>query len=644
MSDSYSILFQPTMLGKLELKNRLVLSPMGCLIDTDGKVSERYISMLEERAKGGAGMIIPEAFMTVPNPGYFQHNIYNDSCIPSLSLLTERIHSHGAKICCQMGPGEGRIGKIIPGEPIPVAPSAIPAHADPSVICRPLTIEEIHEREDAYFTCGKRVIAAGFDAVEVHAHAGYLIDQFMSSEWNHRTDEYGGSLENRMRFPVNIIKNLRKAVGPDVPILYRMAGDHKRKNGRTIEETIQIVKILMDAGIDALDINAGCYGESFYWMFPPSYLGDACMLDIARTVKQATGITILNSGNHTPETAAAAVSAGDADFIMMGRPLLADPDLPNKLRSGHREQIRPCLRCNERCVNEGLFKVKSISCAVNPRVGHEKDYVITKAETPKNIAIIGSGPAGLEAARVSALRGHTVTVYEKEGQIGGNAAVASTPEFKTIKGLLAWYQLQMEDLGVKVVLNKEITPDSPELAEADQIFAALGAHSWAPSIQGLDSDIRVDICDAHLHPELVKGEQIVICGGGLSGTDYALEIAGQGKHPVIIEMLPRIAGDTCFVNQVVIHEKIQAYQIDVKTGYRVKELTDHSVIAEDADGNALEIPADTIVTAFGLRGNRPLAVQIRERYPDTILLGDCDKVSTIASAIKDGFLRAMTLA
>lgn len=631
------------MLGKLELKNRFILAPMGVLTDTDHKVSERYMAMLVERAKGGAAMIMPEAFMVFDTGTATAHYINDDTCIPSLALLTERIHAYGAKVCCQMSPGEGRIQRPAPGV-IPIAPSPVPSHSDPNLICHELTIDEIHEIENAFYPASLRVMRAGFDAVEVHAHAGYLIDQFMSTEWNHRTDEYGGSLENRMRFGLNIIANIRKAVGPNVPIIYRMSANHRRPQGRTIEETIEICKILKEAGVDAVDINEGCYGESFVWMFPPSYFGDACMLQTAKKIKEATGMTVLNAGNHTPDTALNAIESGDVDFISLGRPLLADPDFVNKLEADMPEQIRPCLRCNERCVNQSLFQQRGVSCAVNPRTGHEREYVITKSENPRNVAVIGSGPAGLEAARVSALKGHNVTVYEKRDFIGGNAAVAATPEFKTIKGLLTWYELQLKDLGVKVEFNKEITPDSEELKAADEIFVALGANSCVPCIKGMDSPIRVDICDAHLNPEMVKGEKVVICGGGMSGIDSALELAMNGKKVTVVEMTPRIAADTCFVNLLAIYGKLHQYGITVATGHKVTEITDSGVIAVNGDGNEVTFPADTVVTAFGLKANREAAVKIRDKYPKAILIGDCDKVATIGEAIKNGFLRALTLA
>jgi 2-enoate reductase len=644
MTEKYGVIFEPSYIGKMELKNRLIMSPMGTLLtDPHGRVSDRYMDLLVERAKGGVGMIITEAFMTMPAAGYFQHFLTDDSCIPRLSLLTDRVHAYGAKICCQMSAGLGRMDKIIPGGPMPAAASAIPSYYDPNIICHPMTIEEIHEREEYYISAARRVMMAGFDCIEIHGHAGYLIDQFMSSEWNLRTDEYGGSLENRMRFPVNIVKNVRKTVGPDFPIIFRMAGDHRYEAGRGIEETIEMVKILKEAGIDAVDVNAGCYGPTFYWMFPPSYLGDACMLDVSKAIKDNVDITVLNSGNHTPDTALRAVESGAADFIMMGRPLLADPDLPNKMKNGQIEDIRPCLRCNEYCVNEGLFKMKGIGCAVNPQVGRESFFGITKIDTKKKIAVVGGGPAGLEAARVAGMKGFDVTVYEKNGQIGGNAAVAATPEFKTIGKLIKWYEKQLEKLSVKIILNKEIYANSPELKDADHIIVALGGSSWSPSIPGLDSPIRLDVCDAHRNPQSVKGDNIVICGGGLSGVDYAIELAMKGKKVTVVEMLPRIAGDTCFINQQCIAKVIKDQKIDVLIQHTVKEITDDGIIVVDADGNEKKLKADTVVTAFGIRPNRKLAHEIRDRYPNAILIGDCVNVKNIGAAIHDGFKRALTL-
>jgi len=644
MSEKYAPLFQRSKINGMELKNRLVMSPMGTqYTEPDGRMSERSIDYYHERAKGGVGMIITEAMFATKTSGGASHYIGDATCLPRLSQLTDIVHGYGAKICAQMGAGLGRIEVITPEEPNPPAASAIPSYYNPKVLCRPITIDEIHQRVEQIAAAAKRVMVAGFDAIEIHAHAGYLIDQFMSKEWNLRTDEYGGSLENRMRYATDIVQGIRQSVGSDFPILFRLPVDHKTTTGRTVEESVAIVQILEAAGADALDIDAGCYGPSFFWLFPPAYLGDAAMLDLAAAMKKAVKIPILNSGNHTPETALAAVQEGMADYIMMGRPLLADPDLPNKLKNGQREDVRPCLRCNESCVGKNLFQQKSLTCAVNARTGFERIYNITKSEWRKKVAVVGSGPAGLEAARVAALKGHDVTIYEKNGYLGGNAAVAATPEFKTIRQLLTWYTTQLKKLNVDIRLNANITPSSPELADADEILLALGSSSFSPPIEGLDLSIRVDVCDAHLNPELVKGERVVVCGGGLSGVDSALELAMRGKSVTIIEMRGGVAADTAFINIQAIMSKIQEYGIKVLVNTTVKKITLNNVIAADEKGNEIVLEADTVITAFGAKENKKLAHSIQDVYPSAMLIGDCDKVGNIGTAIHGGFSRAYAI-
>lgn len=643
MDSKYAPLFQKGRINSLELKNRLVMSPMGTqFTEPDGRMSERSIKFYLERAKGGAGMIITEAMFPTKTGGA-SHYIGDEKCLPRLSELTDLVHGYGTKICAQVGAGSGRIEPITAEVPNPPSASAIPAHYNPNVLCHELTIDEIHRRVEAFTPAARRMVVAGFDAIEIHAHAGYLIDQFMSREWNHRTDEYGGSVENRMRYATDIIKAIRKGVGPNFPILFRIAVDHKYPGGRDLSESIEMVKIIEAAGVDALDIDAGCYGSSFFWLFPPTYEGDASMLDLAVAVKKAVSIPVLNSGTHTPETAVKAIEDGAVDFVMMGRPLLADPELPNKVKSGRREDVRPCIRCNESCINQNLFLQKSLTCSVNVQTGREGLYNIVKSDSKKKVAVVGSGPAGLEAARVAALEGHDVTIYEKNSHIGGNAAVAATPEFKTIKGLLEWYELQLKKLDVKICFNKEITPSSPELKEADEILIALGANSWAPPIEGIALPVSVDVCDAHLKPELIKGHKIAMCGGGLSGVDSALELAMEGKDVTIIEMRDGIAIDTAFINRQSIMGKIKEYNVKVLVKTTVKKITAEGVIVTDAEGNETLVSADTVITAFGVKSNKQSAEKIQEAYPDAVLIGDCEKAGNIGTAIREGFTRAYAI-
>lgn len=313
----------------------------------------------------------------------------------------DAVHDNGAKIAIQLTAGQGRtVGFADPKAP-PVSASAVPYFANTAIICRPLTIKEIRVYVDAFGEAARRVFTAGFDAIEIHGHAGYLIDQFLSAIWNQRTDEYGGDLDRRLRFPTEIVQTMRKAVGPDFPIVSRFSVDQKISGGRTIEEAQAIARRLEEVGVNAIHADAGCY-ESIEWIFPTNYLGDACMVDMAEAIKQVVKIPVIVVGNMTPELGEAALEAGKADFIAFGRALTADPHLPNKVRRGQREDVRPCVRCNDRYVGR-LTALKTVSCTVNPCVGYERTYQMRKTDTPRLVLVIGGGPADLEAARVAAL-------------------------------------------------------------------------------------------------------------------------------------------------------------------------------------------------------------------------------------------------
>lgn len=646
---NYDSLFTPFKIGSMELKNRIVLSPMGTNSgNIDGTISDDEISYFVERAKGGAGFIImgcqflSEELAQGSMEGILKHNYV----IPKLTTLCESVHIHEAKIAAQISCGTGRNAfPSMYGNP-PVSSSAIPSALNPDLICHPLSTDEIKEIMEQFYNSSIIVKKAGFDAIEVHAHAGYLVDQFMSPVWNKRDDEYGGSPENRMRFAVEIVHSIRRAVGPEMPILFRIALDHRFEGGRTLEDSMELLKILEKEGVDAFDIDAGSY-ESIDYIFPPSYLGDACMEYVCIPARKAVKVPLLNSGNHTPETAVKLLASGNADLVMFGRPIIADPYLPLKLQQGHREDIRPCIRCNEDCIGRIIERSTKISCSVNPQACEEERFTIIPAKTQKKVVVIGAGPGGLEAARTAALRGLDVTLYEKEKEIGGQLTAAAIPSFKIpLAALVDWYQIQLKKLGVNVQLETEITADSPELEICDYIIAATGAVPLIPPIKGLDSDNVISVLDAHKNDALIKGEQIVVCGGGLSGCDCALELAmDKGKENVtIVEMKDTVASDLMFITSAALMDKLKECGVSIKTGCKVNAIDKDGVRLEDKDGNPSILPADTIITAFGMKSENLVSEKIKQKYHvKTRVVGDCVQVDKVGLAVRTGFLAALGL-
>ncbi|WP_160034512.1 NAD(P)/FAD-dependent oxidoreductase [Paenibacillus sp. An7] len=644
MNHPYEKLFTPFHIGSMEVKNRIVMSPMGTnSANPDGRISIDEIDYYEERAKGGAGMIILGAqFLTEDlAQGVLEGIVEKDYVVPLLTDLVDSVQQYGTKIIAQLSCGTGR--NALPdrfGKP-PVSASAIPAVYNPEVLCHPLTVEEIQTILDQFTDSAARLKRAGFDGIEIHAHAGYLIDQFMSEVWNKREDEYGGTTEKRMRFAVEIVQAIRKAIGPTMPILFRIAMDHRFEGGRTVEESLEILQILERAGVDAIDIDAGSY-EKIDYIFPPAYLGDACMEYICEPARKAVQIPILNSGSHTPESAVRLIESGVADFVMFGRALIADPELPNKLRYNMREDIRPCIRCNEECIGRIIERNTKISCAVNIQAANEKRFAILPAQTPKKVVVVGGGPSGLEAARVAALKGHEVTLYEKEATIGGQVTSAATPEFKgQLRALIDWYERQLSQLHVNVQVNYEVKPDDTALETADHIFIGAGAVPITPPIPGIDGEHVIEAIEAHLHKERVLGENIVITGGGLTGCDLGLELAMEGKKVTIVEMRPEAGQDVMYINKAALMPMLESYGVTILAGHKVLSFEESGLHAEKSDGSKVYIQADTIINAFGMKKNTTIAELIRNRYSHkTNLIGDCVKIGKVGTAVRSGFYAA----
>lgn len=643
----YSILWHPIDINKCRIRNRISMSGMGTFTPTtvDQIETESGMRYYEERAKGGIGLIHTGAYFIDEKTaqGGRTLDFSTDKSIPSGTTLTERVHRWGAKIFAQLSCGTGRNGMPQIGERVPISSSENPSFYNPDMICRALTIDEIEEMMEHWKVAALNAVRMGFDGIQIHAHAGYLMDQFMSEIWNHRTDKYGGSFENRCRFTMETVDAIRSVVGPDFPITYRISLDHRFPGGRTIEESMKILDVLDKSGIDAFDIDAACY-ETMDYIFPTRYTGEACMAYVCEEARKHLTKPIINTGNHSMESAVALLESGNADIVQFGRQSIADPQFANKLREGRREDVRPCIVCNEECIGRIFGRLTQLSCTVNPSVGFESYMEVKPVSKPTNVVVIGGGPGGLEAARCAAERGCSVTLYEKADHLGGTFLTIATGDFKwRMPQLIEWYRVQLEKLGVKVVLNTEMSVDDPVLKSADAIFVATGSKSFMPNIPGIDNKKVIDVVDVHKNG-MPEGKNVVICGGGLSACDTAIEYGKAGdRHISIVEMLPDVGSDVMMVNKISVDRLLKEYNVELLTSTKVVGVTDEGVEVEH-DGVKSVVPADVVVAAFGRARNLELADAIENAYPTkTTIIGDCMKPAKAGPAIREGFYAAMSL-
>ena len=638
-------LFEPGRIGRLSVKNRIVMAPMGIggLGEPDGRMSPRAVEYLVDRAKGGTGLIVTNSHRVSreieqePIAPLGRH-LMMDSIIyvSHLSELADAVHDYGAKLAVLLSAGVGRVASAKQLETCgAVAPSPLPCFYDPKVTARALTREEVERLVEAFGIAAGLLKTAGVDAVDLHGHEGYLFDQFMTPLWNQRTDKYGGDFEGRLRFTLEVIRAIKRAAGADFPVIYRYGLTHYLPGGRGIEEGLEIARRLEAAGVDALDVDAGCY-ETWYWAHPPTTQPEGCMVDLAAKLKEAVKIPVIAVGKlGNPVLAESVLAEGKADFIMLGRPLLADPEWPNKVRERREEDIRPCIGDQE-CLKR-IFERKYLSCSVNPVTGKEREFSLVPAEVKKKVLVVGGGPAGMEAARVAALRGHQVTLWEKEKALGGSLIPGSVPDFKgEYKRLLDYLATQIRKLGVTLELGKEATPERIKAMRPDVVFIATGGTPILPNIPGIQNRNVVTAVDLLLGKG-EAGESVVILGGGLVGSETALHLARKGKKVTLVEMLDRIASTMFSANRAHLLHLLEESGVKSYTHTAATEITAEGMIVRGRDGKEILLKADTIVIAAGFESRQGHWESLRDTVPEVYPIGDYAKPQVVQNAIWEGF-------
>jgi 2,4-dienoyl-CoA reductase-like NADH-dependent reductase (Old Yellow Enzyme family)/thioredoxin reductase len=637
--DKFERMFEPAFLGALKVKNRLIMAPMGSRLANEiGGISKRQIDYYAERAKGGVGTIIVEV-TGVDSPGGVASpntlTIHEDFYIGGHNELVEAVHVYGAKVMPQLG-HMGRNRRFAMGVQ-PVAPSAIPNKFF-NVVPRELAISEIEEIEKKFVAAAVRAKTAGYDGVELHGAHGYLIAEFMSAKSNQRKDRYGGSLENRMAFPVNIVQGIRQGTGPKFPILFRFSADEFEEGGLGLEESKRVAQFLEDAGVDVLDVSAGTYDSMPTTIEPMSY-PEGWKIYLAEAIKKVVKIPVIGVGViRTPEFAEELLRDEKVDFVALARALLADPYWPLKSREGREEEIIPCISCNS-CIGHRTFRGLHIRCAVNPWAGREQfKENLAVAGKRKKIFIVGGGSSGIMAALIAKKRGHFVKIYEKSNELGGQLRLAAAPPGKE---KLLWFRdylrQEIKRQKIEVRLGRPAAPEEIIRGNPDMVILATGAQPLIPDIPGTKNKIVCTAWDVLEGKRKIKDKVVLVIGGGVVGCETALYLAPQNNKIVILEMLKDLALDMDFINRIDLMAKIQESSIEALMGKKVERIEPDGVIVKDQEKKEEKIKGDIVVLALGVTPVDDLANQLQGKVREIHIVGDCHQPRKIIDAVYEGF-------
>jgi 2,4-dienoyl-CoA reductase-like NADH-dependent reductase (Old Yellow Enzyme family)/thioredoxin reductase len=628
-------LFEPFRIGGMKLKNRVVMPAMGTNFSSeDGCVTKRLLSYHVERARGGVGLIIVEGAYVEPRGrgSVRQLGVDDDDKVSGLRELASAIRANGAGAALQLFHGGRQSHSSIIGMQ-PVSAS--------EVLCRltgetprALSVEEIHGVEEAFAEGARRCRDAGFDAVEIHGAHGYLINQFLSPLTNKRTDEYGGGVEGRARFLLEILGLTREKVGGDYPVLCRINGDDYIEGGVTLEDAKKTARLLEAAGVDAIHVSGGIYDSPVPVTTGPMALPRGHMVHLAAAIRKVVSVPVIAVGRiNDPELAETVLQEGKADLVSMGRGLLADPELPMKAAAGRLDDIRKCTACDE-CIAR-LFYNEDIACSVNAALGREEEYAIRKAEVSKRVLVVGGGPAGMEAARVSALRGHSVVLCEKGDRLGGQLNLAVVPPHKEeMRTVTPYLEGQIRKVGVKVMLGQEVTPALAREIGADAVFVAAGSVQTVLGIPGAGGE-NVVLANDVLCGKASVEERVVVVGGGMVGAETAEFLAEKGKRVTILEMLGKIGIDMVPFAMTLLYQRLKKLGVVMITKAKVVELKDGCVVYEK-DGGKQTVEADSVVLALGSKPNTSLMEAFKGQASEVYAIGNAREPGNALEAIHEG--------
>jgi 2,4-dienoyl-CoA reductase-like NADH-dependent reductase (Old Yellow Enzyme family)/thioredoxin reductase len=632
----FNRLFESGSIGTMPLRNRIVMPPMYTGLATGGYAVDQMVNYLSARAAGGAGLIIIELAIVEPGGQLYQNHpaLWDDQYIPALARLADAIHKNGARVGIQIGhAGALALSQNTGKQPV----SCSPITSAWGEVPRELRIDEIKQMVETFVRAAVRAKKAGIDGVEIHCAHGYLLRQFLSPYSNKRTDEYGGDLKGRARLPLEIMRSARQELGSNYPLWFRINGkDFVKEGGFSLNECKKVSKWMTEAGSDAVSVSSGTYESPVSMIIQPMFVKRGCLLPLSSGVRKVVDVPVIVAGRiNMPDIAEKALEDGKADFIAMGRELIADPDFPRKAREGRVDEIRRCLSCNE-CVDRirATDPTYRVSCTVNAAVGKEQQYAIVRAADVKKIMVIGGGPAGMEAARTAALRGHRVTLYEKDGRLGGQVSYAAKgPSKHGLASFTRFLAGQLKKTGVTVRLNREVTAALVAKEKPDAVILAAGATPLIPPVTGLSRENTVSANDV-LTGKAKTGNSVVVIGAGRVGLETAEFLARKGREVTVVEMLKHAVADMGYSFRMPTINVLRKLGVKIFTLARAERLTP-GLLTIDKQGEKLELKADTVVIAAGSRANDALGQALGNRTP-LYCIGDCVKPRSILDAVSEG--------